>query len=81
MVANHVLLIRNERKSERSDVSVMSRASTNEPEPAIIGEVVSFFFRWDVLLTNETDAPTTKKRCFPFVEKIGGLRHDEHLFI
>ncbi|MED0657982.1 hypothetical protein P4S75_11670 [Anoxybacillus ayderensis] len=22
----------------------MSRASTNEPEPAIIGEVVSFFF-------------------------------------
>ncbi|AKS38427.1 hypothetical protein NP92_08230 [Anoxybacillus gonensis] len=44
MVAKHVSLMRNERESERSDVSVMSRASTNEPEPAIIGEVVSFFF-------------------------------------
>jgi len=43
MVAKHVSLIRNEHESERSDSSVMSRASTNEPEPAIIEEVASFF--------------------------------------
>ncbi len=80
MVANHVLLIRNERKSERSDVSVMSRASTNEPEPAIIGEVVSFFSLGRTAHERNRRS-NDKKRCFPFVEKIGGLRHDEHLFI
>lgn len=43
MVVKHVSLIRNECKRERSDGSVMSRTSTNEPEPAIIEEVASFF--------------------------------------
>ncbi len=43
MVGKHVSLIRNECGSERSDGSVMSRASTNEPEPARIEEVASFF--------------------------------------
>lgn len=42
-MAKHVSLIRDDCQKERSDSSVMSRANTNEPEPAIIGEVASFF--------------------------------------
>lgn len=80
MVAKHVSLIRNDCENERSDSSVMSRANTNEPEPAIIEEVASFL-ALERTAHKRNRRSNGKKVALTSSREDRGLRHDEHLFI